>query len=94
MATAKKKTLYKYKQQTYHEKPRKYERKIISRALRHWAKIKVKGDEDMYEGQYYSLILRINELRKNSDINKDEIEQLENLLSIVQPTDCRGDYCG
>jgi hypothetical protein len=48
----------------------------------------------MYEGQYYQLVLRINELRKNQDINQEEINQLEKILSVVEPTDCRGGYCG
>ena len=55
----------------------------------------------MYEGTYYKNVIKLNQLKKQSDELvrqlKDtnyEIELLEQLLRDTEPTDCRGGYCG
>jgi hypothetical protein len=48
----------------------------------------------MYEGTYYSHVLRLNLLKKQLIEINAEIEQLEILLKNSEPTDCRGDSCG
>jgi len=48
----------------------------------------------MNEGEYYAMVMLLNELKKYPEVNQDHIRYIESQLNSITPTNFRGDSIG
>lgn len=48
----------------------------------------------MNEGEYYSFVLLLNELKRFPDVNQEHIRYIEKQLESITPISLRGDSIG
>ena len=48
----------------------------------------------MTEGEYYAMVMLLNELKRYPEVNQDHIRYIESQLISITPTNLRGDSIG